>query len=189
METMTERKIYSEADLAAAKAQKKRMLIVFLSATFVYVAASAVILVFHILEPFDAPAPKRTVRLVAECVISAVYITLAFVFISIRYARVRRYCKFLSSVLVRVPTEGIASFMRFNSDVTVKEGVDFKSMTLVEWSDKQNDYLERYVYLDLEKPLPPFKAGDEVRLKTYANVLVAYDILNRTDLTDTPFSE
>ena len=182
---MTE--IYSNADLDAVTAQKRNCLIYFFSVTAVFVAAVTVIFVWFLLEPYGTP--KKPWLLTLECVLTGLYAIFAYIYLAIRFSRVRRYCVMLYRALNRKPTEGEATFMRFNGEVNVKDGVDFKSMTLVEWSDKEQEYMERYVLLDVEKPRPDFRVGDALIIKTYSNILVGYEITNRTDLAGTPFEE
>ena len=179
--------IYSSGDLENAKNQKKKCLIFFFVMTAVYVLVAAGIFIYFLFEPYGSK--KETWLLVSECVISAIYAVFAYIFMTIRFSRVRNYCIMLSRALTRKPTAGTATFMHFNSDITTKDKCDFKSMTLVEWSDKEKDYMERYILIDPEKPRPDFRAGDELSFETYSNVLVSYTINNRTDLVGTPFGD
>ena len=43
------------------------------------------------------------------------------------------------------------------------------------------NYLDRKIYCDKEKPLPQFQAGDQVRYLTHGNVLLSYDIIGHSD--------
>ncbi len=180
---MTE--IYSAGDYDAVVKQKKRSLVLFFTILGIYIAASVAIFVYFLFEPYGTP--KRPWLLLSECVITGLFVIFAYVYLSIKFKKVRRYCIFLERILNREPTSGEATFMRFNSEVTVKDGVDLSSMTLVEWSEKEKDYMERRVMLDCEKPLPDFRAGDMIKFNTYSNVLSSYDIVNRTVLKDSPF--
>lgn len=178
-------KIYSPADLDAVKRQRTHCLIFFFAVTAVYLAVAITLFVFYVLEYVGSP---RIPYFKAGVYVSTgLYVIFAYIYMSIRFSRVRRYAKLLRLILVRTPTSGTATFMRFNSDLSVKDGVDFKSMTLVEWSDKEKEYMERYILLDAEKPLPDFREGDEISFKTYANILTQYEILHRTKLAGTPF--
>lgn len=180
-------KIYNVNDLTTAKEQKKRCLIWFFVASGIYLLAAVGVFVYFLNEPYGSK--KEIWLLVAECVITAIYAVFAYIYMTIRFTRVKNYCIMVSRALVRKTTPGTATFMHFNSDITIKDKVDFKSMTLVEWSDKEKDYMERYILIDPEKPRPDFRAGDELSFETYSNVLVAYRINNRTDLVGTPFDE
>ena len=179
-------KVYSVEDFEAVKLQKKRCLTNFFVATAIYLVIAIFIFVYFLFEPYGSK--KETWLLVGECVLTGLYATFAYIYMSIRFARVKNYCDMIERALNRKPTAGTATFMRFNSDVNVKDKVDFKSMTLVEWSEKEKEYMERYILLDPEKPRPDFKAGDEISFLTYSNILVEYEIINRTNLADTPFA-
>ncbi len=182
---MTE--IYQRADYESALKQKKKCLTYFLIVTGVYALLAAAVFIYFLFEPYGSK--KETWLLVIEGVLTGLYVIFAYVYMAIRFSRVRRYCIFLLRALERKPTSGTASFMRFNSEIMQRDGVDFKSMTFIEWSEKEKDFMERNVFLDVEKQRPDFRAGDEVSFNTYANVLVSYKINNRTDLVGTPFEE
>ena len=179
--------VYCKADLDAVLKQKRNCLTYFYIVTGIFLAAAIFVFVYFLLEPYGTD--KEWWLLTVECVLTGIYVIFAYLYMSVRFSRVRKYCKVLERALIRKPTAGSATFMRFNSDVTVKDGVDFKSMTLVEWSEKEKEYMERYILLDVEKPRPDFRAGDEIMFNTYANILVSYEVSNRTDLVGTPFSD
>lgn len=177
--------VYFQNDYDAAVRQKKKCLALFLIATAIYLIGAATVLVVYLLEPYGSKL--STPLLVLQCVWLALYVVFAYIFMAIRFNRVRRYCTMVGDALTRKPTSGTATFMRFNSDISEREGVDCRSMTLVEWSEKEKEYMERYIMLDVEKAKPDFRAGDELSFKTYSNILVAYEVLNRTDMVGTPF--
>ena len=68
------------------------------------------------------------------------------------------------------------AFVRVDSSITTKDGVDFISLVFLEWSEKKQDYFERYVLYDIEKPIPDFKRGDFVKFTTQANKMIAYEL-------------
>ncbi|MBQ9710266.1 MAG: hypothetical protein IJV67_06575 [Clostridia bacterium] len=73
-------------------------------------------------------------------------------------------------------TTGTNAFVRFDSSITVKDGVDCISMVVLQWSEKKQEYFERHVLCDLEKPLPSLNKGDVINYVTHANVLVSYEL-------------
>ena len=180
---MTE--IYSGADLQAAKKQKKKVHITFFSVTGVFIAVAAALFVYFLFEPYGSP--KETPLLVTVCTLTGLYAVFAYLFLSIKFSRVRRYCIFLSRVLSRKSVYSEGTFMRTNEETVSKDGVDLKSMILVEWSEKEKDYMERKILLDAEKAVPKLRPGDLLGVNTYSNVLVSYEVLNRAGLEGTPF--
>ena len=54
--------------------------------------------------------------------------------------------------------------------------VDCISMVVLQWSEKKQEYFERHVLCDLEKPLPSLNKGDVINYVTHANVLVSYEL-------------
>jgi len=170
--------VYFQQDYERVTEQKKKSLTLFLTVTGIALLAMVGVFVWFILEPYGTK--KEPWLLVLISVISGLYAIFAYIYLSICYARVKNYKKMLGYALTRKPTEGQAVFMHFNSGITVKDKVDFQSITFVEWSEKEKDYMERNVFFDPEKTRPDFRTGDEIRLLTYSNILVAYEVLNRT---------
>ena len=177
--------IYSSSDIESVVKQKKKCLTVIFTVSAVYLAAAVFMLVYFILQPYETP--KKTPLLVSECVLTAIYAVFIYIYASIKYSRVNNYLKMLKNLLGKSTTKTEASFMHFNSETTVKDKVDFYSMTLVEWSDNEKDYMERHVLLDKEKARPDFRPGDEVVLYTRMNILVSYEVAERKFLQGTPF--
>ena len=73
-------------------------------------------------------------------------------------------------------SEGVNAYVRTDSSVTVKDGVDFISIVVLQWSEKKQEFFERNILFDIEKPLPAFKKGDVIRHITHANILMAYEL-------------
>lgn len=182
---MTE--IYDKKDLERVLAQKKRSLTYFFIVTGVYALLTIALFIWFLFEPYGSK--REPWMLVGESVLTGIYVVFAYVYISIRVIRVNRYAKALRLLLTKKPGKNVSNFMRFNSDIITKSGVDYKSMTVIEWSEKEKEYMEHNVLLDVEKPRPSFFAGDEIEYYTYSNVLVSYNLLNRSDFTGTPFEK
>ena len=77
---------------------------------------------------------------------------------------------------VGMRTEGKNAFVRIDSSVTVKDGVDFISIIVLDWSEKKQEYFERNILFDVEKPIPEFKKGDIIKHVTHANILISYEL-------------
>ena len=98
---------------------------------------------------------------------------------SIKYSRVRRYCKMLSYVGEGLKAEECNYFYTFREKSLQKDNIDVVGCVFETWSKKKCEWMEREAYFDPEKPLPDFGSGDLVRYVVQSNFIVQYEILER----------
>ena len=171
--------VYNDADYLSAYKQKRRLFWLFMGVTAVYLAFCVAWWLYFISLPYVASKfwPKA-------CVFTAtvLYATFAFVFLAIKYSRVRRYCKMLSYVCEGLKMEETNYFYRFREKELQKDNIDVSACVFETYSRKKQEWLEREVYHDEEKQLPPFEEGDLVRYISQSNILVQYEILQKRAL-------
>lgn len=171
--------IYSEADLTAAKKQKNRILIVFYITLAILLSINIAILVIYTRQEFNT---KYKMPLLMTNILScSVYAVVMYFVFSIKYKRVNAYTHLLINIRDGLKAEDVNAFVRVDSAITEKDGVDFASIVVLQWSEKKQEYFERHILCDLEKPLPEIEKGDVIRHITHGNVLVAYE-LNSQDI-------
>ncbi|MBQ3572097.1 MAG: hypothetical protein IJA15_04640 [Clostridia bacterium] len=166
--------VYNSKDYNDAHASKKRILIGFFISLAVVLAITITLFIFYVRAEYDTPL--RTPLLLACIFISSVYAIIMFFIFSIKYKRVASYVKMLHDMDVGMRTEGKNAFVRIDSSVTVKDGVDFISIIVLDWSEKKQEYFERNILFDVEKPIPEFKKGDIIKHVTHANILISYEL-------------
>ena len=171
--------VYNDADYLSAHKQKRRLFWFFMGVTAVYLAFCLVWWLHFISLPYVASKfwPKA-------CVFTAtvLYATFAFIFLAIKYSRVRRYCKMLDYVCEGLKMEETNYFYRFREKELQKDNIDVSACVFETYSRKKQEWLEREVYHDEEKQLPPFEEGDLVRYISQSNILVQYEILQKRAL-------
>ena len=177
---MTE--IYQEQDYTTAYAQKKRIFAVFYAALGVYLAAALGLLVWYLFLPHKSPVIIWLK--VGEGVIAGLYVVFLFIFCGIKMKRSRKYCKMLNFTKTGIMENNRGEFLRFEDEVQVKDGVDFYCMVLSEWYAKKEEYYERKVLIDMEKPHPDLTAGDAVDYVTQGNILLRYEIAGHSERRD-----
>ena len=171
--------VYNDADYLSAYKQKRRYFTLFMSVTGVYLAFCIAWLVYFISLPYVANKfwPKACVFTA-----SALYAVFAFVFLAIKYSRVRRYYKMLGYVCEGLKMEETNYFYRFREKELQKDNIDVSACVFETYSRKKQEWMEREVYHDVEKNLPPFEEGDLVRYISQSNILVQYEILEKRAL-------
>ena len=171
--------VYNDADYLSAYKQKRRLFTLFMCVTGLYLAFCVAWWIYFMGLPYVANKflPKACVFTA-----SALYATFAFVFLAIKYSRVRRYNKMLGYICEGLKMEETNYFYRFREKELQKDNIDVSACVFETYSKKKQEWLEREVYHDVEKPLPPFEEGDLVRYVSQSNILVQYEILEKQAL-------
>ncbi len=169
--------VYTDADYLAAYKQKKRVFAWFMIVTMAYLAVCIAMLVYHISLPYASKldAIPKAVAFVA----SAAYVVFVFPYMSIKFSRVRRYTKMLFYVSEGMKMEESNYFYTFRTKNLQKDHIDVIACVFETWSKKRQEWLEREVYFDVEKPAPEFESGDYVRYISQSNFLIQYEILEK----------
>ena len=170
--------VYKTEDYESANASKKAILRGFFISLAIVLAVCIGIFVFYVLQEYNTPF--KTPLLITNIVISSVYAIVMFFILSIKYKRVASYVKMLVDMQIGIKTEGVNTYVRMDSSIVKKDGVDFISLIVLEWSEKKQEYFERRILLDVEKPIPDFKQGDVIKHVTHANILIAYELASNT---------
>lgn len=171
--------IYDNKDYAVVKAQRKRLLIAFWVTLGILLALDIGVFVFYTLQEFETP--YKAPLLAFEIVTCAIFVVVFYPVMAIKYKRVNDYYKMLADISCGITVDGTNTFVGVDGTVTVKDGVSFINLVFLEWSEKKQEYFERNVLFDVEKPVPDFKKGDVVHHVTQGNVLIAYE-LRREDI-------
>ncbi|MBS1313884.1 MAG: hypothetical protein KH436_07675 [Firmicutes bacterium] len=166
--------IFEKEDFERCKKQRKNVLTVFYIVTGIYALGAIGLFVYFLFLPYQAPEIGWVKW--GTFALTAVYVIFAFVFLGIKFKRVNRYYHMFKDVDVGLKEEWTAEFLRFEENIEVKDGVDFKCLIFSEWSEKKQEFFERKVLFDAEKEFPPITAGMKVRFVTQANILLSYEI-------------
>lgn len=168
--------VYNEGDYITTRKQKKQFLIIFFITLAVLLALNVAVFVFYTRQEYKTSlkAPLLAFNIISCSVYAAVY----YILFSIKYKRISSYGRMLDYFKSGIIEEGRHAFVRVDSSVTEKDGVRFIPLVFLEWSDKFQEYYERNILFDTEKPVPQFKKGEMVLHKTQGNVLVAYELFD-----------
>ena len=169
--------IYNDADFQAVYAQKKKILGVFWAVTLFYIAFCIGWLIYYTSLPYNDPMqalPKTCVFIV-----SGLYVIFLFPFMGIKFGRVRRYYKMMYYLSEGIKKEELNYFLCFEKKDLQKDFVDVMACVFTTWNRKKSEWMEREVYLDLEKGVPPFEQGDLVKYVVQSNFIVQYEIVKK----------
>ncbi len=167
--------VYNDADLLAAYKQKNRILIAFWAVTLAYIAICVGMIIFHTSLPYGSKLD--VVPQAVAYVATALYVIFVFPFMGIKYHRVRKYLTMLSFLSTGLKMMETNYFYTFRQQTLQKDNIDVLSCIFAIWNKKKEEWMEREVYADAEKPQPKLGGGDLVRYVTQSNILVQYEIL------------
>lgn len=168
--------VYNDADFLAVYKQKRKLFYIFMGISAAYLVFCGAWLAYFISLPYAASKflPKACVY-----VSSVLYAVFACIYLSIPYSRVRRYYKMLGYVCEGLKVEETNYFYHFREKSLQKDNIDVVGCVFETWSKKKQEWMEREVYADAEKPLPEIGEGDLVRYVAQSNILVQYEILEK----------
>ena len=169
--------VYTDADLLSAYKQRAKYLTIFISITAAYLAICIGLCIYHSTLPYASPL--ETWPKVVAYVLSVLYVVSMFPFMSIKYRRINCYHKLLSYINEGIKSEETNYFYTFRQQTQQQDNIDAVVCVFGEWNKRRQEWRERVIYLDAEKPMPDFSNGDLVHYITQSNFLVHYEVLQR----------
>ena len=172
---------YTDAELIAAKKQKKKTLIIYFIVLGVYIAVTAAFLIYYLTLPYKGygdTASKITRVKALHYSLTFVFVVFSFIYLGIIFKRIRRYCKMCVNISTGLKETTVANFIEYDETIQDKDGVDFKSLIFLEWNKYKKEFFERKVLVFYEKPFPEIPEQANVSFVTQGNVLVSYEILS-----------
>ena len=152
---------------------KKRMLVTYFVIMALSIGALAFILIYYATEPYQTSS--RVPLMIAMFAVIVFFIVYSFIFFTITYGKVRSYCNFLLfSVCATRSTDKVTVLNVFN-DIVDKNGGDCTRIEVLEWSDAENDFVERMIYVDNEVVVDDVFEGDILTIVTNSKYLLAYN--------------
>lgn len=108
-------------------------------------------------------------------VITVILTLFAGLYYEIIYAPLKKYYFKIVESLIGKRELIEATVLRISNELSDKYSVKFKSLDVLEWSDIQNDYVEREIYFDANLELP-LEVNQMVKLLTCGNILLGYEV-------------
>lgn len=166
--------LYSQEDLLALDKQRFKLKFIYrliLILTLIIVVSGIIV---RSLLPYKAQLVDVIYAIVMT--VTVLFVLFSFVYLSIPYARVNDYYKFVYNVLNSERLEVKATILEIRSnDVTLKYGVDYYYIDVLEWSNARNDYIKRSVLVDNEFKNLNIKKSSIITIQTMGNILTAYE--------------
>ncbi len=171
--------VYSIADLEGVKQLKKKLFIFYCCVSGALLLGSITLFILHILLPYkstDRLNNLDTFYTVLCNVLTGIFIVFSFVFLGICFKRVSARLKAIQESFDGEKTESEITFISFDERIETVRFVEYKIINAIEWSEKTQDFMDREILFDKEKPFPDFQKGDIIKIRTHANVLISYGL-------------
>ncbi len=153
--------------------KKKKSLLTVYFAIFALVTLLLVtIYLIYANEPYGTKL--RTPFLIAIISIAVVFIAYSFVFFTITYGRLKKYCFYLYYAVFGNKETAKITVLDYCLQPKDNGGLEFYSLDVLIWSELDQDYVERTIYVDAEFLIDDIKINDIVTVVLNANYLVAY---------------
>ena len=162
---------YDENYISKLNRQKRSCLAVyFIVAIFLTLVIVSAIVLNSIL-PYNFG--HRPILLSIVIVATIVLVIFSFIYLQICYRKVADYTNFVIDLSSRRSVTITATIIRVNAQV-VSGVIDYYSVDVLEWSNVENDYVERSVFVDAEINNLEFNKDEIVTFVTASNYLIAY---------------
>ena len=172
--------VYTDADYLAAYKQKKKILSIFLIVTAAYALFCGAWLAYFISLPYNDP--MQLMPKIFVWVASGAYVIFTFIYMGIKYSRIRRYFKMLTFLSIGLKQEEKNYFYCFEEKSLQKDNIDTIGCIFETWNKKKCEWMEREAYFDAEMPLPAFESGDYVRYIVQSNFIIQYEFIQKKAL-------
>ncbi len=169
--------VYTDADYLAVYKQKKKIFGVFWAVTAAYAAFCIAWWIFHMGLPYADP--KQSLVKVCIYLASVVYVIFAYLYLSIKGSRIKRYFKLMGYLSEGMKYEEKNYFYVFEKKTLQKDNIDVWGCIFETWNKKKQEWMDREAYWDNEKPLPELESGDYVKYIVQSNIIVQYEILEK----------
>lgn len=169
--------LYSEESFNKINKMRNKYLLWYIFAFIIVLAIEITLIVYYSTRPYGTPL--ETPLLIIVLTLGGVFTAFSVVFLSIPYGRIVKYRDCVIDFLDNEKVISDVTVLSFDKTLTVKYGVDFYKMNVIEWSEQEDDYVERTVLIDNEIKDLDLLVGDILKISTTSNMLVGYEIISR----------
>jgi hypothetical protein len=171
--------IYTDSDLLKAYKQKRKIFSVFFIILIIYLFVCITLSIYFSQLPYK-DSQQNLIKFIVFA-LTFIFISFSMPYMGIKYKRIRYYYKMLKNISEGINEKNLSIFDRVDKTDT-RDFVDMHVLILKEWSEKRKDYFERKLYIDSEKPLPSFIKGDAIRYISHGNLMLEYEVTDKTSL-------
>ena len=168
--------IFSKKEIASAFKSRRIMLIVWFCFLALYLGAVAAMVTINAVEIATSRTRETYLPfLVITIALTIIFLSASLFFFGIKFKLTNKFCNMLVDMEFGLKDRASGKFMGIDPSIREKDGVFFYSLILQCAPQKRGDINERRVLIEKDHSLPEFRVGEELRIITQANILLAYE--------------
>ncbi|MBO5888826.1 MAG: hypothetical protein J6Q58_01650 [Clostridia bacterium] len=164
---------YDKDFLNKIKSKKKVHCLIIVLIMAIMLLTNVILIVSFADKPYGSNL--RNAYQTASYVITIVLTFISGLYYEILYAPLKKYYYRIIETLNGKKEYSDVTVLRVYNDFSDKFGVKYKRFDALEWSDIQNDYVEREIYFDASVDIN-FEENQMVKLLTCGNLLLGYEV-------------
>lgn len=169
--------LYNEESFNEINKKRNKYLFIYVGLFLLVLAIEIALIVYYSTRPFGTEL--ETPLKITVLVLGGVFAAFSVVYLTIPYGRIVKYRDCVIDFLDNEKITSEVTALNYDTTITVKYGVDFYRLDVLEWSEQEDDYVKRSVLIDNEIKNLDIKEGDILKIQTTSNMLVAYEIISR----------
>ncbi len=175
---MTE--VFKQELFEQAKKQRKLVLIIYFMILGVYLVGSIGMLGWYL--SLEYKSSEITIVKVIEYVATGIMVIFSFIYLKICYGRINKYYKQCKYMIGGIREQAEGYFFEYDDKLVTKDGVDMKTIVLLQWNKFKSNYFERKVLIFYNLEFPKFNPNQKIKVITVGNVLHSYEVLDEGDV-------
>ncbi len=168
--------LYTQKYYDKIKKQKNFNLFILISLIIVFFLVEGFIIYYNSTLPYASEISNvLKYVLIISCIVFC--FTIAF-FNSVNYSAVKTYFKVITRFLSAKREILRFTVVKFDKEILTKDKVDCYTLYGLIWSDSEDDYVERKLYLDAEFSSINFEKGKMFNILTASSFIIEFEEIN-----------
>ncbi len=164
---------YNTEYLNKLKNKKALFLGLILSIMLIMLLINAILIINYSTLPYGVGL--RPTYIAISSIVTVILVFLSAFLFQIVYAPIRNYYNKILELLRGKKESNLVTVLSIEDFVSNKLGIEYKSVTVLVWSDIKNDYVETTILFDANFDIDA-KVNQMVSVITCGNILLAYEV-------------
>lgn len=177
--------VFDSKEKAAAIREKKLLLGLWLTGLAVVAAIVAALITVSVYMVNVHRNRSFTLLFGVICAVLTIgYACFSLFFFAIKFRLTRKYVRMLRDIDRGLKDTFEGRFLGYDDSLSMKDGVYFYTMILKTRPLRRDDIDERRLLVEHTVPKPEIEEGTKLKFISHANILVAYEIIEKSEKTE-----
>ncbi len=164
---------YNAEYLKKLKSKKTVVLSVVLLIMLVMLLVNVILIINYSTLPYGVGL--RPTYIAISCTVTVILVFISAFLFQIMYSPIKNYYNKIVDLLRGNKQSDLVTVLNVDEFKSNKLGIEYKSLTVLVWSDAQNDYIERTILYDANFDID-VKVNQMANVITCGNVILAYEV-------------